>query len=250
MFGNRSLGLAHARGPALAAASPGTITAGLELALMPPVSDETATPTACRPGKGPENVNAVPGIGRVRATIVLPGRLMLDASWLPPVKVNGMSGSVVGLALRHGHSLTNTLSLEARAHATFGSVSGSMTCDEERIEDPTSICFDGTLSDDTFEPNIFGGDVTVARRTEGSQFSWYGGAGYSRLAPRFQVHFTDAASVLDTTKVEVDLHRVALFAGVVRSLSARWMASAEVYATTADGATVRVMLDRVVRRRQ
>ncbi|HKS07316.1 MAG TPA: hypothetical protein VJR92_13500 [Gemmatimonadaceae bacterium] len=250
MFASRSLGLAHARGPSLNGYAAGTITAGIEVAHFPHVAKKDATPDTCNPGKGPENANIVPGFARVRASVVLPARLILDASWLPPVKVKGLTGNVFGVSLRHRHGLTPTLSLDARAHAALGSVTGPITCGEAALENPNSECLDGTLSNDEFKPNILGADLAVAHAATGRAMSWYGGAGYSRLAPRFQVHFRNSGGLLDTTKVRVDLDRVALFGGAAWTIARRWTASAEVYATTADGATVRVFVDRVLRGRE
>ena len=39
---------------------------GIELSSIPNVPDEIATPTTCRPGKGPENTDPVDGIARLR----------------------------------------------------------------------------------------------------------------------------------------------------------------------------------------
>jgi hypothetical protein len=250
MFASRSLALAHARGPWLGGSRAGTITAGLEIARFPRIADEDATPDTCNPGKGPENANIVPGIARARASVVLPAQLILDASWLPPLRIRGLTGNVFGIGLRHRHGLTASLALDVRAHATLGSVTGPITCDEGALENPNSECLGGTLSDDEFKPNIFGADFALGHGAAGRATSWYGGAGYSRLAPRFQVNFRNSADLLDTTKVNVDLDRISLFAGAAWTIARRWTAAAEVYATTADGATIRVLVDRVLRARE
>jgi hypothetical protein len=111
-----------------------------------------------------------------------------------------------------------------------------------------SECFGGTLSDDTFEPNTFGADLSAGFNAPTSRFAWFGGAGYSRLMPRFQVHFRNQAGILDTTRVIVDLNRIALFAGVTASIGHRLRGSTEFYATTRDGATGRIIVDAMLRR--
>ena len=250
MFASRSLALAQSRGPSLSAWSAGSIAAGFEVVRFPRIKDSDATPDTCNPGKGPEKANIVPGFARIRASVALPGRFVFDASWLPPVEIRGLAGSIIGLGLRRGYGLSQALSLDARAHATFGAIHGPITCDEGALENASSECFGGTLSDDEFKPTIYGGDVTLKRGAPGNALAFYGGTGYSRLTPRFQVNFRNSGGLLDTTRVRVDLHRVALFAGAAWSIAQRWTASAEVYATTEDGATVRVLVDRVLRARR
>ena len=72
---------------------------GLEAAYMPQVDDATATPTICRPGKGPENVNLSPVLPRPRLSVPLPLGLALEASWVPPVRVGGVKANLFGVSL-------------------------------------------------------------------------------------------------------------------------------------------------------
>lgn len=248
LFAIRSLSLAMARGTAVQVDAPGTVRAGVEAVWLPRIDSATATPTACRPGKGPENVNALAVAARARLTVALPAGASVELSWLPPVQLNGMRGSIVGLALNYARRFTNDMTLSARLHATTGHVDGPFTCPASALSDPSSECHGGTLSHDRLEPNITGGDVAANWTPGRSHTSWYAGAGYSRLTPRFQVHFLNQAGSLDTTRVLVDLNRVALFAGVTHSIASRWRASGELYATTRDGVTGRVVFDRVIRR--
>ena len=84
LFAHFSVPLAFsvAQGPRVA--RPGTVTISLEGTYLPDVSDETATPTTCRPGKGPENVNLVPGFVRPRLRFALANGTYLEVSWVPP----------------------------------------------------------------------------------------------------------------------------------------------------------------------
>jgi hypothetical protein len=248
IFGNRSLALAAGRAGAVDVATPYSVRLEVEAVMLPGVSDETATPTTCRPGKGPENVNVLPALARVRISVSLPAGLSLEASWLPPVRLAGVTGNVAAAALGYSRPLTNGLAAGLRVHATFGTVTGPFTCDDDDLEDAASECFGGTRSEDRFRPNIVGADLALGPRRDSRDVAWYAGAGYSRLAPRFQVHFRNAAGDLDRTRVEVDLHRVAAFGGITWTFAPAWSGSAEVYGTTADGATVRVALDRTIRR--
>lgn len=247
IFGIRALSLTMSRGTALTTDAPGTVRVGFEAMWLPHISDETATPTACRPGKGPENVNSLAGAARARVSIALPLALTLDASWLPPVTLKGMRGNLIGVALGTSRGLSSTVRLGARVHATRGNVSGPFVCPEDAVRDVSSECNLGSVSHDRLEPNIVGADVTIGWNPAHSAFAWYAGAGYSRMTPRFQVHWVDQSAGIDSTRVQVDLNRAALFAGVTRTIAARWRASGELYATTRDGATVRILFDGILR---
>src|SRR5690606_41331208 len=68
----------------------------------------------------------------------------------------------------------------------------------------------------------------------------YIGAGWTHLAPTFQVHFTNSAGQLDDTKVTVSLDRAALFAGLTWIAGGRLAVSGEAYAVPSDAASLRV----------
>jgi hypothetical protein len=248
LLGIRSLSLAMSRGTAFGMEPAGTVRIGGEAVFLPKIDRETAQPTSCRPGKEAENVNTVKFAGRLRVSVVLPRNVVVEASWLPPVEIKDLKANVLGLALSGARRLTDRWVAGLRAHATFGTVEGPITCPQAAVIREGNECFGGTESDDTFEPNMFGGDVSLSFNPPTSRFAWFGGMGYSRLMPRFQVNFRDQAGVLDTTRVVVDLHRLALFAGVSASIGHRLRGSAEFYGTTRDGATGRIIVDAIARR--
>jgi hypothetical protein len=248
VFGIRSLSLALSRGTAIAAERAGTVRLGGEVVFLPRIDDETARPTTCRPGKEAENVNALLAAGRVRAVLSLPRTLTLEIAWLPPVELHGMRANLLGLGLGGSRSLSSRWVIGARAHATVGHVTGPFTCPGDATLDAESECFGGTISDDRFEPNIAGADVSIGFNPATSAFAWFAGVGYSRLQPRFQVHFRNQSGTLDSTRVEVELHRMAVFGGATRVLGPRFRVSGELYATTSDGATGRVIVDALLRR--
>jgi len=224
--------------------APSGITLGLEATRVPSVDPATATPTICRPGKGPENTDLLPALGRPRIGLPLPLGLALEASWIPPVRVNGVKANLIGLALAkslgHGDGLTAAI----RAHATFGSIRAPVTCDRDATGDPASECFHGTVSDDRYSPNIVGLDVSVGWSMAGGRLRPYLGSGYSRLAPRFEVNFTDQFGDNDRTQVDVNLDRVALFGGAAWQLSENLAVTGEIYAVAADAATGRLVVRR------
>lgn len=217
-------------------------TAGMELAYLPKVSDATATPTICRPGKGPENTNLLFGIARPRFGMPLPLGFTLQASWVPPVRVNGVKANLFGLSVEKAFGRLDGLVAALRAHATFGSVRAPITCDDAALADAASECFEGTRSDDRLSPNILGVDLAIGGTMAGGRLRPYGGAGYNRLQPRFQVNFTNRFGELDNRRVEVNLDRLAVFGGATWRIAERLDVSGELYAVPSDAVTGRVTL--------
>ncbi len=213
---------------------------GLEVSTLPNVDDETATPTICRPGKGPENTDLLPALFRPRVVARLGTGLVLDASWVPPVRINGVKSNLFGLAFAWSGAMSPSVTFGARVHGTFGEVNAPITCPEEALEDATSECFEGTESDDSYKPNIFGADVRLGLGTAESRVHPYAGLGYNRLMPRFQVNFTNSAGELDERRVSVDMNRLAVFGGLSWRLGQSLGLAGEVYSTPADAVTLRV----------
>jgi hypothetical protein len=216
--------------------------AGLELTYIPRVSDATATPTICRPGKGAENTDLLIALPRPRIGMPLPLGLSLQASWVPPVRVNGVKANLFGISLEKVFGQVDGIVAAVRAHATFGSVRAPITCSDEELDDPTTECFGGTRSDDRLSPNIRGVDVAIGGSLAGGQLRPYAGAGYNRLQPRFQVNFIDQGGVLDDRRVQVDLDRFVVFGGATWQVGTRLGITGEVYAAPADAVTGRVIV--------
>jgi len=212
----------------------------LEVSTIPNVDDATATPTICRPGKGPENTDLLPALVRPRVAARLGAGLVLDASWIPPVRIHGVKSNLFGLALAWSGVMSRSVTVGARVHGTFGEVNAPITCPEEALDDPASECFEGTESDDSYKPNIFGADVRLGLGTAESRVHPYAGLGYTRLMPRFQVNFTNSAGELDDRKVIVDMNRLALFGGLSWRLGQSLGLAGEVYSTPADAVTLRI----------
>jgi hypothetical protein len=158
--------------------------------------------------------------------------------------VNGVKANLIGLALAKTVGRADGLAAAIRAHGTFGSVRAPVTCDQDALTDPGSECFHGTISDDRLSPNIFGLDVSVGWPMAGGRLRPYLGSGYTRLEPRFQVNFTNQFGDTDTTEVEVNLNRVALFGGAAWQLTQRLAITGEIYAAAADAVTGRLIVRR------
>jgi hypothetical protein len=216
--------------------------AGIELAYLPNVDEATATPAICRPGKGPENTDLLFALPRPRIGLPLPFGLALQASWVPPVRVRGIKANLIGLSVEKAFGNLEGLVAALRVHATFGSVRAPITCDDQALEDPASECFGGTRSDDRLSPNIIGIDLAVGGPLAEGRLRPYGGVGYNRLQPRFQVDYTNQYGDLDDRRVEVDLDRFVMFGGATWQTTERLSVTGELYAAPADAITGRVVV--------
>ena len=235
-------GVPLAFGPAEspAAMRPWSFRFALETSYIPNIDDETATPTVCRPGKGPENTDFATVLPRPRAMVGLPAGLAFEFSWVPPIEMNGATPNLFGISLGRTFAMGQTMLLGVRLHATAGKIEAPVTCDDNALKDPISECFNGTRSEDQLKPNAFGADVTGGWSLGGGRFRPFMGAGINLLRPRFQVHFVNQFGQLDDRKVEVDLQRVALFAGASWFPTARLGLTGQVYSAPADAVTGRV----------
>jgi hypothetical protein len=238
----KSVALAYGPGHARTDLALGRARLALESAWVPRVDDATATPTVCRPGKGPENANLLDVLVRPRLTLGLPGDLSLEASWVPPVRVAGVRAHLVGIALARATPLSAAATATVRLHATFGRIRAPITCPDEALADPSSECFEGTRSDDRYDPNIVGADLALSLGGRDAAVRPYVGAGYNRLQPRFQVNFTNRQGSTDTRRVSVDLDRAAVFGGLTWTAGGGVAVTGEVYAAPADAVTGRVLL--------
>jgi hypothetical protein len=216
--------------------------AGVELAYLPKVDEATATPTICRPGKGAENTDLLFALPRPRIGLPLPFGLALQASWVPPVRVRGVKANLIGISVEKAFGDLDGLVAALRVHATFGSVRAPITCDDEALEDPDGECYGGTRSDDRLSPNIMGIDLAVGGPVAEGRLRPYGGVGYNRLQPRFQVNYTNQFGELDDRRVEVNLDRFVMFGGATWQTTDRLSVTGEMYAAPADAITGRVIV--------
>ncbi len=224
-----------------AASSPGTpsgVSVGLEAADLPRVSNTLATPTICRPGKGPENAHPIAAVVRPRLAIALAG-VVVEVSWIPPVTVHQVRADLFGVAAGRVVPLSASWVLGLRADAVFGSLHAPVTCPDAALADPTSECYGGMRSDDSWRPGLYGVEASIGRHR--GRVLPYGGVGFTVLRPRFQVDFTNAAGATDRTRVDVDMTRVALFAGLAAPFGPL-TGTAELYATLSDPVIGRVVL--------
>jgi len=243
IFGNFAVPLSFGPLAAPEPARPGSIRLMLEGSYLPTLDPVTRTSTICRPGKGPENTDLLFAFPRPRVALGLPGGLLLEGSWIPPVRLNGAKADLGAVALGRGFALgRGVTTVGIRAHATFGVVQGPITCDNENIADPTSECYQGTRSDDHYHPGIYGADGSVGWHLAGGRLRPYMGAGINLLRPRFQVHFVNSLGELDSTRVEVNLTRGVAFGGATWETGRGFGLGGEIYTAPADAVTARVAL--------
>lgn len=235
-----------------AAAAPDVLTAGsirlgFEGELIPKPSAEIQKTGKCFLQKS-EHTSLSPVIGRPRISVALPGSFVIEASYLPPVRIANAKPNLASIALSQARSLgavgTNSATLLVRANATFGNVKGPITCPRSSLQTaaPTAACYGSNPSNDTFEPRTQGLDVLLGLRPTGSTLSYYGGVGANRADPRFQVGFTDGNGGVDRTKVRLEsaLTRISLTAGATVNPRAGLDLGAQVYSVPQDATTIRV----------
>ena len=248
LFAAFSVPLAYSLAEAPGALPPGAVRIGLEATYLPGIDEEIRTPTICRPGKGPENTDLLFAFPRPRAAVGLPGGLRLEASWVPPLRVNHLKANLLGLSLERGLPLGERGALlVVRVHAVFGLIQAPITCDDDALADPTSECFQGTRSDDRYHPNIFGAEAAFGWKLGDGRVRPFLGGGVNLLHPRFQVNFTNQFGQLDNRKVEVDLTRGALFGGATWTPSPALALTGQLYAAPGDAVTGRLTVSHRIR---
>jgi hypothetical protein len=225
----------------------GAIRLGFEMTYVPSPSASIQSPEACLNQKKTENTELSPIFPRPRITIGLPAGFAVEASYLPPVTVADATPNLGSVALSYLKSLRRTpagasVDLMLRGHATFGQVKGPITCPSESLQqdDFAKACYGDTPSDDTFKPNMFGGEAALAFTRAGGRFSGYAGGGVTRNQPRFDVHFDYLDGAKDRRPIIVNLTRAAAFAGVRYRVGTRIDLATEVYSVPADVTTIRL----------
>ncbi len=243
VFANFAVPLAFGPLAAPTPARPGALRITLEGSYLPTLDAATRTATICRPGKGPENTDLLFAVPRPRVAVGLPGGLLLEASWIPPIRLNGVKANVgsiaLGRAIPVGHG---PMTAGIRLHTTFGLVQAPITCNEAELADPTSECFQGTRSNDKYHPTMFGAEGSLGWTLARGRVRPYLGGGVNLLRPRFEVGFTNRLGSTDSTRVEVNLTRAVVFGGVMWQAGRGFGITGEVYSAPADAVTGRVGL--------
>lgn len=241
------LAFAPQTGPAFAR---GRIVVGGDLTYIPKPDPAIESTGTCFNAK--KSTQLSPVFPRPRLTIGLPLGIGLEVGYLPPVRVAGAKANLISGAVSVARPLLSVggqpVVAAARVHATRGYVNGAITCNDDALQqsDPSAPCYGTEKSNDTFRPNMWGIDGSIGRAFLDRRLALYAGGGYSWLAPRFRVGFTDATGFHDRARVEVDLRRASVFGGATYQLAGIWSATAQVYSFPVDvtlfrlGATARL----------
>ena len=239
--------IAFSPGGMLEGLRPGQIRVGFEAAYVPSPSREIQQPEACYGIKKTENTNLSPVFPRPRVAIGLPGGVVLEGSYLPPISVADAEPNLGSVALSRPWRLRGSdeqghVDVLLRAHATFGWVRGSITCPEKNLQqdDPGAACYGTEKSHDTYKPNMFGGEGVLVRQGAAERWGAYGSGGVTMLRPRFQVGFQYTNAAFDDTKISVDMTRFALSAGSWYRVGTSAAVTAELYSVPADATTFRL----------
>ena len=238
-MGTKSVAIAFTptRGPGRTTA--GRVELGLGLLTVPEVNEDDLAPTTCGSGESLSNTNQLVVAAQPRIRVGLGGGFAAEAGWIPPIPVSGVSASIIGLGADWssppmGGVLIANLSL----NASFGSVHGSFTCDKQDVLSPANSCYQGTPSDDSFMPAVYGADLTIGGFFNEGAVRPYVGGGYTRLMPRFQVNFTNGLGILDDNRVEANLNAVAIFGGLTWELARHWSVTGQFYSLVSYGSSI------------
>jgi hypothetical protein len=227
---------------------PGSLRIGAEGEYIPKPNSTIEQTGACFSQKS-EHTSLSPVFGRPRITIGGPFGLALEAAYLPPVTIARAKPNLFSFAISHvqrvalGPASSGTTFM-LRFHGTFGNVKGAITCPRSSLQQtsPSSPCYGTSPSNDTFHPNMFGGEIAAGFTPGSGRISFYGGAGANRIDPHFQVGFTDGNGNVDVTQVQLEkpLVRGAVFGGVTAVLRQILDLGAQIYSVPSDATLFRL----------
>lgn len=224
--------------------APGAVRLSFDVTYVPKPAANIRRASYCQ--RKSENTDLSPIFPRPRLAVGLPGGLYLEGSYLPPVTVMDATPNLGSVALGWTRAMSRNAAgggtwVGLRAHATFGEVSGPITCAEDALQtsSATRACYGTKPSDDTYEPNMMGGEG-IFGWNGGARLSAYVGVGYTSIKPRFQVNFTSQGGTVDDTRVLLDDSRITAFAGGAFKISPRASLTAELYSVPKDVTTIRV----------
>lgn len=238
-MGTKSVAVAFTptRGPGHTTA--GRVELGLGILTVPEVDEESLPPTTCGSGEALSNTNQLVVAAQPRIRVGLGKGLAAEAGWIPPIPVSGVTANILGLGADWtSQPMSGVLVANLSLNASFGTVHGSFTCDEQDVQNPANSCFEGTPSDDAFMPAVYGADLTLGGLFSKGAVRPYLGGGYTRLMPRFQVNFTNRLGILDDNRVEANLNAAAIFGGLTWDLAKRWSVTGQFYTLVSYGSSV------------
>jgi len=181
----------------LAVAGPGPaprLALGVELGYVPRLTERQRAIGTDKP----ENTNLAPVFPRPRVAVALAGGAVIEASWLPPVKVFGVTANLVNAALSGPLGGVGPVALRGRLSAPWGTVRGSITCSAEVADGGSpdlrlyyaQICY-GNDSADDFRPRHLAAELVAsgarARTLAGGTWAPWAALGARREWSEFDV---------------------------------------------------------------
>jgi hypothetical protein len=220
----------------------GAVEVGVEALPVPSPNAALTHPEYCYQYTT-NNTKLAPVFGRPRIMVGLPGALMLEASYVPPIAVSDARASVGSVGISRLQTLPflgRHLSLLLRGSGTFGRVSGPITCPRGSLQtiDPGAPCYGNLPSRDYFDPNSLG--IETALGAGAGRVVAYVGTGIAWERPHFRAGFIDANGIADRTTVDVALVRNTAFGGASFRVNDGLEVSSQLYAVPGDATTIRI----------
>ncbi len=225
----------------------GSIRFGAEGEYVPKPDPALERTGACFTQKS-EQTSLSPAFGRPRITIGVPLGFSVELAYLPPITIARATPNLFSFAVAHASHYSfgpaTGTTIMVRGHGTFGSVKGAITCPSRSLQQtaPSSPCYGSEPSNDTFHPDMFGGEIAAGVTPTSHAFSLYAGVGANRIDPHFQVGFTDANGNVDNTEVQLNtpLMRAAVFGGVTVIVRGVFDIGAQIYSVPSDATLVKL----------
>ncbi|MEX2110422.1 MAG: hypothetical protein WD802_07465 [Gemmatimonadaceae bacterium] len=227
----------------------GSIRFGAEGEYVPRPDPELEQTGRCFTQKS-EETSLSPVFGRPRITIGIPLGFTVELGYLPPVTIAKATPHLFSFAIAHAthHSFgpASGTTIIFRGHGTYGSVKGAITCPSSALQQtlPDSPCYGNEPSNDTFHPDMFGGEIAAGVTAPSRAFSLYLGVGANRIDPHFQVGFTNIKDPpeVDMTRVQLEgpLTRATVFGGVTAIVARVFDVGAQIYSVPSDATMVKL----------
>jgi hypothetical protein len=225
----------------------GSVRIGAEGEYVPKPNPELEQTGACFTQKS-EQTSLSPVFGRPRITIGVPLGFTVELAYLPPVTIARAKPNLFSFAVAQtthfsfGPATGTTIML--RGHGTFGNVKGAITCPAGSLQQtsPTLPCYGTEPSNDTFHPDMFGGEVAAGITPMSRGISLYAGVGANRIDPHFRVGFTDANGAVDETEVELNsaVTRATVFGGITAVVREVFDIGLQIYSVPADATLFKI----------
>lgn len=176
-----------------------------------------------------EDLNKSPVFGRIRGAVALPGGIVAEAGWTPPLEIDGAKPRhLFAFALGGRVVEREGLSLAVRALAQVGDVRGDITCPASiaGIDDPVANPFRcRERSRDTFKTDHAGIDATLSGGS--GRWRWHASAGVVRTDLAVQVDAL-AGNVRERAYLSSKSSMGWLAGGLRHRLGDGWSVAAEV----------------------